>query len=193
MGGESVEWSVAEQGPRAVIEVRCSDKGDGLYKAYAVGANGVFLLGTMMPENGNLCLRRTLTVDSLKRKGVWPVKLVECRMIHPFQGAVPVIPWVDEVLRCSARRLPRHTVRCSGEGFVLSLAFDPRAPFPLVPLFCLSSVDSGRLLFFFRADGTPYIFGRDGKDKKEIDPKGGKSCGKSDHQGTGCAGRSAGF
>ena len=184
---------MTEQGPRAVIEVQCSDKGDGLYKAFAVGANGSFLLGTMMPENGRLCLRRTLTLDSLKRQGVWPIKRVECRMTHSFQKAAPVIPWADEILRRCAGRLPRHTVQRSGEGFVLIVPFDPRGPFPLTPLFCLSRVENGRLIFSFREDGTPYIFQADGKDRKEDDSQRREQHGKSDHQGVGCTGGSAGF
>lgn len=192
-GGENVEWSVKEQGPRTVIEVQCCDKGDGLYKAYAVGDGGSFLLGTMMPENGKLCLRRILAVDSLKRQGVWPVKRVECRLSHPFQGTPPAIPWVDELLRCSARRLPRHTVQRSGEGFALIVPFDVRAPFPLTPLFCLSRVENGRLIFSFREDGTPYIFQLEGKDRKEADLQRREHNGKPDHQGIGCTGRSAGL
>ena len=192
-GGENVEWSVKEQGLQVVIEVWCDDKGDGLYKAYAVGAGGSFLLGTMMPESGMLCLRRTLTTDSLRRQGVWPVKRVECRLSHPFYGTSPAIPWADEVLRRSASRLPRHTVQRNGEGFALILPFDPRVPFPMLPLFCLSRVENGRLIFSFRADGTPYIFQADGKDRKEDDSQRREQHGKSDHQGVGCTGRSAGF
>ena len=191
-GGENVEWSVREQGPRMTIEVTCNDPGDGLYKAWAVG-QGRCLLGTMLPEGGNLCLRRTLSIDSLKRQGVWPIRTVECQLSHSFSGASPAIPWTDEVLRRSACRLPRHTVRRSGSGFVLSLPFDSRSPFPLVPLFCLSRVEDGRLIFTFREDGTPYIFWPDGKDRKETNSQRREIHGKSDHQGTGCTGRSAGF
>ena len=188
-----MEWSVTEQGPRVIVEVRCSDKGDGLYKAYAVGSGRSFLLGTMLPESGNLCLRRTLTVDSLKRQGMWPIKEVECHLSHPFPGVPQTIPWTDEVLRRSACRLPRHTVRRSGGGFVLSLPFDSRLPFPLTPLFCLSRVENGWLIFSFRQDGTPYIFQSDGKDRKETDSQRREYRGESDHQGTGRTGRSAGL
>lgn len=168
-----MEWSVAEQGLRAVIEVRLDDKGDGLYKAYAVGDSGSCLLGTRVPERGKLTLRRTLTLDSLKRQGAWPVRKVTCRLSHPFRGDSPAIPWRDEVLLRSACTLPRHTVQRRGEGFVLAAPFDPRAPFPLLPLFCLSRVENGRLLFFFRGDGTPYISQLQGKDRREADPKRG--------------------
>lgn len=188
-----MEWSVTERGPRAVIEVWHRDKGDGLYKAYATGVGGTVLLGTLMPENGMLFLRRTLMVDSLKRQGAWPVKGVECRLVHPFQGASSAIPWADEVLRRSARRLPRHAVQRSKEGFVLIVPFDTRSPFPLTPLFCLSRVENGRLIFSFREDGTPYIFQMDGKDRKEANSQRRDHDGKPDHQGAGCSGRSAGF
>ncbi len=181
------------QGLRAVIEVSCRDPGDGLYKAWAVGPGGRCLLGTLLPEGGTLCLRRTLSVDSLKGQGAWPVRAVECRLSHSFSGSASTVPWVDDVLRRSACRLPRHTVRRSGGGFVLSLPFDPRAPFPLIPLFCLSRVENGRLIFSFCEDGTPYIFFPDGKDRKETDSQRRDPHGKSDHQGTGRTGRSAGL
>ena len=188
-----MEWSVAEQGSRAVIEVQCRNKGDGLYKAYAAGEKGSFLLGTLMPEKERLVLRRTLSVDSLKRQGVWPVTRVECRLVHSFHGNPTVIPWIDEILRGSAGRLSGHSAHRSAEGFVLTAPFDPRRPFPLVPLFCLSRVENGRVFFSFRKDGTPYIFRSDGKNRKEIRQEGGDPYGKSDHQGTGRAGGSAGF
>ena len=146
-----------------------------------------------MPENGKLFLRRTLTVDSLRRQGVWPIQRVECRLSHSFQGNSFTIPWADEVLRRSARSLPRHTVRRSGEGFSLITSFDSRAPFPLTPLFCLSRVENGRLIFSFREDGTPYIFQQDGKDRKEADAQRREHHGESDHQRAGGTGRSAGL
>ena len=192
-GGETVEWSVAERGIWADFKVRQVNKGDGLYKAYAIGAAGNCLLGTLIPEGEDTVLRRTLRVDSLKRQGVWPVTRVECRLVHTFSGTESSIPWRDEILRRSASRLPCHTVRRSGEDFVLSVPFDPCMPFPLVPLFCLSRVENGRVFFFFRKDGTPYIFRSDGKNRKESEPEGGNHRGKSDHQGTGGAGGSAGL
>lgn len=166
-GGEQVEWTVAEQGPRAVIEVWQEDKGDGLYKAYLSGPWGTCLLGTLMPEKGRLFLRRTLSVDSLKRQGAWPVKKVECRMVHSFREEDAAIPWADEILRRCARNLPRHTVYRDGQGFSLVTRFDPRLPFPMTPLFCFGRVENGRLIFSFRADGTPYIFQTEGKNREE--------------------------
>lgn len=166
-GGENLEWTVTEQGPKVVIEVWQEDKGDGLYKAYLSGPWGSCLLGTLVPENGKLFLRRTLSVDSLRRQGVWPVRRVECRMAHRFQQEGASIPWADEILRRCARNLPRHTVYRDGEGLSLVTRFDPRLPFPMPPLFCFGRVENGRLIFSFRADGTPYIFRPEGKNREE--------------------------
>lgn len=157
MWGVLMEWSVREQGLQAVIEVRCADRGDGLYKARAVGAHGSALLGTLLPERGELFLRRTLSIDSLKRQGAWPVRCVECCMTHSFTNEVLSVPWTDEVLRRCAVKLMRHRVRRTECGFTLSLPYDPRAPFPLTPLFCLSRVEAGCLIFYFEADGTPCL------------------------------------
>ena len=169
LGGERMEWTVAEQGPRVVVEVRQENKEDGLYKACAVGPWGNCMLGTLMPEGQKLFLRRVLSIDSLKRQGVWPIKMVECRLVHSFRNDTPAIPWADEILCRSARALPRHIVRRDREGFSIVTQFDPRAPFPLTPLFCLSRVEGGWLIFSFREDGTPYIFQSGGKDSKEAD------------------------
>ena len=163
-----MEWRIQEQGPRVVVEVWREDDGAGLYKAYAVGPTGRCLLGTLIPENGRLFLRRTLTADSLKRQGVWPVTGVEVVLTHAFQDPAPVVRWEDPVLRRAAEHLPRHTVQRAGEGVSLSFPFDPRTPFPLIPAFCFARVESGRLIFFFRANGMPYISSETGKDRGEV-------------------------
>ena len=163
-----MEWRVREQGPRAVVEVRREDDGAGLYKAHAVGPSGRCLLGTLVPENSGLLLRRTLSIDSLRRQGAWPVTGVEVVLTHAFQDPAPVVRWEDPVLRRAAEHLPRYTVRREGEGFALAFPFDPRAPFPLLPAFCFARVEGGRLIFFFRANGLPYIPSETGKDRGEI-------------------------
>lgn len=164
-----MEWTVTEQGPRAVIEVWRENKEDGLYKAYAMGAWGNCLLGTLMPEGQQLFLRRVLSIDSLRQQGAWPIKKVNCCLVHSFRNNTAAISWTDEVLRRSARTLPRHTVHRERDGFSLVTQFDSRAPFPLTPLFCLGRVEGGHLIFSFRRDGTPYIFQLEGKDSKEAD------------------------
>ena len=162
-----MEWRIQEQGPRVVVEVWREDDGAGLYKAYLTGPAGRCLLGTLIPEGGRLFLRRTLSTDSLKRQGVWPVMGVEEVMACSFREDAPRIIWEDPVLRRSAEHLPRHTARREGDGFTLSFPFDPRAPFPLVPAFCFARVEGGRLIFSFQKDGAPYIFPGTGNAREE--------------------------
>lgn len=178
-----MKWKITEQGPRAVVEVWREDDGEGLYKAYLAGQGSRCLLGTLMPEGGRLFLRRTLSIDSLRRQGVWPVRQVEEELVCSFRERAPEIAWEDEVLRRSARRLPRHTVRREGEGFSLSFPFDPRAPFPLVPAFCFARLEGGRLIFSFQKGGVPYIFQDDGKNREEVQGQRGEYHGKPDHEG----------
>lgn len=179
-----MNWKVAEQGPRVVIEIWRPDDGEGLFKAYLAGPSGRCLLGTLAPEGGRLFLRRTLSIDSLNRQGVWPILRVEEELICSFRERAPEIQWEDEVLRRSAGRLPRHTLRREGDGFSLSFPFDPRTPFPLVPAFCFARLEGGRLIFSFQKGGIPYIFQRDGKNREEVNGQRREHHGKSDHQGT---------
>ena len=160
-----MEWKVTEQGPRAVIEVWRENDGQGLYKAWLAGQEERCLLGTLAPENGWLYLRRTLSIDSLRRQGAWPVRTVEEEQVCSFQ--TPKLNWSDAVLCRCARRLPPHRLRREGEGVVLSFPFDPYRPFPLTPVFCFARVEQGHLLFFFDGDGRPYIFPALGNDTKE--------------------------
>ncbi len=172
--GGGMEWKVTQQGPRAVIEVWRPDQGDGLYKAYLVGQSGRCLLGTLMPEEGRLYLRRTVTVDHLQRQGTWPVKQVEEELVCPFRPSDSPVSWEDPVLRRSARNLPRHTVRREQEGgFSLYFPFDSRAPFPLTPVFCFARLERGQLVFSFEKGGLPYISCRQGENRREANQKEG--------------------
>lgn len=188
-----MEWNVKEQGPRVIIEVWRKDDGEGLYKAYLAGPGGRCLMGTLMPEGGRLFLRRTLSIDSLRRQGVWPVRQVVEELVCSFRERPPAIEWEDEVLRRCAQRLPRHTVRREGEGFSLSFPFDPRAPFPLVPVFCFARVEGGRLIFSFHQGGVPYIFPGEGKNREEVETQRREYHGKPDHGGAPRAGGPAGI
>lgn len=188
-----MEWKVKEEGPRVVIEAWRNDDGEGLYKAYLTGTGGRCLLGTLMPEGGRLFLRRVLSIDSLRRQGAWPVRQVTEELVCSFREEPPAVEWEDEVLRRCAGRLPRHTVRREGEGFSLSFPFDPRAPFPLVPIFCFARVENGRLIFSFHPGGVPYIFQRERKNREETEPQRREQNGKPDHEGASRAGGSAGL
>lgn len=152
-----MKWSITEQGARVQAEVWRADAGDGLYKAYLVGSGGQFLLGTLMPEGGQLHLKRSLSLDSLKRQGAWPVQRVREELVCSFREPPQGILWEDDVLRRSARKLPPHLMQKNENGFTLSFPLDPCAPFPLTPAFCFARVENARLLFSFCENGSPYV------------------------------------
>ena len=129
---------------RAVAEVRRAEDGRGLYKAYLRGPSGRALLGTLAPEAGELRIRRTLTLDSLKRQGAWPPVGGETELAFHFAAAPPQ----GETL-----------CRAEGAGFALAYPFSCARPFPLPALFCLARtvVLAGEryILYRFGADGWP--------------------------------------
>lgn len=167
-GGGSVEWRIQEQGPRVTVEAWKNGKEEGLYKAWMVGEQGRCLLGTLMPEGTRLFLRRTLSMDSLRRQGVWPIRRLEEELVCSFREPAPPVEWEDEVLRRCVRNLPRHTVRREGENVMLIFPFDVHAPFPLTAVFCFSRVEGGHLIFSFGQGGWPNNFPDAGKNKGEV-------------------------
>ena len=153
---------------RAVAEVRRAEDGRGLYKAYLRGPSGRALLGTLAPEAGELRIRRTLTLDSLKRQGAWPPVGGETELAFPFAAAPPQgwrqvdpgsLSFGEEVLRSMAVRQGETLFRAEGAGFALAYPFSCARPFPLPALFCLARtvVLAGEryILYRFGADGWP--------------------------------------
>ncbi len=149
--------------PEGVL-VRCEavreDDGRGLYKVWLTGAQGRSLLGTLAPEGGALRLRRRVSVDSLRRKGCWPIERGECVLTFAFGGETG---WcreaaerrmTDSVLRQAAQGVSA-LVRGEEGGFRMALPFDCRRPFALVPAFCFARVErvEGRLCAVFCFDG----------------------------------------
>ena len=61
--------TVREENGRARIEAELPDDRRGLYKGWLLGAHGRALAGTFVPEGGALKLRRTLSLDELRRQG----------------------------------------------------------------------------------------------------------------------------
>lgn len=168
-GGGSL--SVREEGVRAVLTAERADDGRGLYKAYLRGPGGQTLLGTMAPEGGMLRVKRTLSLNELRRRGAWPPSGGEAVLSFSFAG--PEIPsgwqWTDpaslpfresELLR-TAVRLGRVLCRRTGEGFALAYPFSMSAPFPFSELFCFASPLSlgGRrhVQFLFGPEGMPQM------------------------------------
>lgn len=153
-GGSLQTW---EEGARAVFDCNLSDDGRGLYKAYIKGMGGRFLLGTLMPEGGQLRLRRTVSLDELKKKQLWPPMGAEAELAFPFgqgmQRAAPQLPsgWRregdparlmgDHLLAQAAGRVGGALFLGEEEGFALALPWDHGAEFPLAALFCFAHVE----------------------------------------------------
>lgn len=164
-GGGSL--TVEEAGLRAVLTAERPEDGRGLYKAYLRGPAGRALLGTLAPEGGRLRVRRTLTLDDLKRQGAWPPVGGEVELAFAFDRdrAPAGWRWTDpgalsfgeEALRAMAVRQGKVLLRAEGGGFLLACPFSCARPFPMPALFCLARP--------VRLEGESYVcfrFGRDG-------------------------------
>ncbi|MFR6626266.1 MAG: hypothetical protein ACLURW_08050 [Flavonifractor plautii] len=82
-GGQG--WlTVEESGGRARCAAELPEDGKGLYKGYLCGTGGRALLGTFLPEDGRLKLRRTLSLDELRRQG--PGRQQAPGRSWPFRG-----------------------------------------------------------------------------------------------------------
>ena len=173
-----MEWSFDSPGGAVTVRreenqaicqaIRASD-GGGFYKAWLYGEGKRFLLGTLIPEGGALRLRRTLPIVQLERRGVWPPVGAEILPAALTGGNRPPAGWSwvdcpgrllrDPAAEAAGRNLARALLRRGEEGFELAFPFDPSAPFPLEPLFCLGRLkrlDRGwHVLFSFSARGCP--------------------------------------
>ena len=77
--------SLREDGPRVHTEARRQNDGQGLYKVWLRGGGkGRLLLGTLVPEGGELVLSRTLSRRTLEDAGCWPVAGGKAVMAYPF-------------------------------------------------------------------------------------------------------------
>ncbi len=172
LSGEGGELFLRLAGERAAITARRRDDRRGLYKCWLSGPDGrEKLLGTFLPEGGELRLRRDLSRRTLEEWGVWPVAGGRSALAFPFQGGqssargAPPAGWFwerdpgarmgDPLLRAGARALPGPCLRRAGEEVVLAFPFSVKKPFPLPPAFCLMRVFclEGRLWVILRLDG----------------------------------------
>lgn len=180
-----MEWSfespggavtVRREGNQAICQaIRASD-GGGFYKAWLYGDEKRFLLGTLIPEGGALRLRRSVPVLQLERRGVWPPAGAEILPAAPAGDNRPPMGWSwvdcpgrllrDPPAEAAGRKLARALLRRGMEGFELAFPFDPAAPFPLAPLFCLGRLErldrSWHVIFSFSARGCPEFPHRSG-------------------------------
>lgn len=166
-GGGSL--SVREEGVRAVAAAERPDDGRGLYKAYLLGPGGRALLGTMAPEGGLLRVRRTLSLDELRRRGAWPPRGGAAELSFSFaepdtppgwQRTDPAaLPFREAELLRAAVRLGEVLCRRRPEGFALAYPFSTGEPFPFTELFCFAEPMAlgGRryVQFLFTPEGMP--------------------------------------
>lgn len=153
--------TVRQDGVRVHMEAERPSDGRGLYKVWLRGdQGGKLLLGTLVPEEGALRLRRTLSVGALlafsfeaPSGGKWYCEQHPERLVS------------DPVLRqqLSGAMLCRR----EGEGFALSAPFAADRPVRLPSLFCLAGVErrEGRLymVWYFNKEGRPVLPHSDGK------------------------------
>lgn len=173
-GGGSLTWQ--EDALRVRLEVRRQDDGKGLYKAFLTGRDGELPLGTLLPEEGGLALRRTLTLDALRRQGCWPITGGRCSLAFSFQQkAQPPAVWrlrrdcagllADPILHRSAEQWGGFLWRPEEEGFSLATPLECHRPFPLPPLFCLGQVEdihgSPHVVWRFSTEGQPVVPGEE--------------------------------
>lgn len=166
MGGGGV-LTLERDGSRVTLRAERPADGLGLYKVWLRGEQGgKLLLGTLAPEHGALCLRRTLSVGELERAGCWPRFRAEGVLAFSFaaQGGRwyceqhPERLLADPVLRAQVRT----SMLCQKEasGFSLAAPFRTDRAVPLSALFCLARVE--------RWDGRPHLvwsFDQEGRPK----------------------------
>ncbi len=115
----------------------------GLYKVWLRGGGkGRLLLGTLVPEGGELVLSRTLSRRTLEDAGCWPVAGGRAVMAYPFteesagEWYWEEEPWKlvsDPVLVQAARSWGPLLVQRGGEEVRLAASFRGGGQFPLVP------------------------------------------------------------
>ena len=137
-----------EDGLRITVTVRLPDDRRGLYKAWLTGGGGgELLLGTLLPEGGVLTLRRQMSVDQLKRAGVWPPEGGRVCLVFPSEGGALPEGWCrveklealleDCVLRGQAEGRRGVLYRPEPWGKTVALPFGWGGPVPLEAAFCL--------------------------------------------------------
>ena len=159
-----------ENGNRLDILIRVQNNGRGLYKGWLQGESGKVELGTLMPEQNELRLRRSVPLDKLKHAGCWPVTEGGITLVHSFgtvglpqgwkkeEDPVHLFP-KDPVLREAAGKLKECLICVSQEGFSLAVPYGSKRPFGLIPVFCFARIRTlgGRqyAVFPFYEDGNP--------------------------------------
>lgn len=162
-----------QQGNRVELLMTAENDSAGLYQGWMRGENGQMLtLGTLLPDEGRLLLRRNLPMEQLMRAGCWPIATCGLRLLHRFADCTLPKGWhkeakpahlfpQDSVLSAQVKQLSGALLCSSREGFSLALPYNAREPFPLVSLFCFARIrtlGNGQYVTIpFDQDGKPRI------------------------------------
>ena len=125
-------------------------------------------MGTLVPEDGVLRLKRTLSVGALERAGCWPRFRAEAPLAFSF-NAPPAGRWYceqhpeqlvnDPVLQ--ARLRGGMLCRREGGGFSLAAPFRTDRPVRLPALICLSRLERREgqvhMVWDFDSQGNPKL------------------------------------
>ena len=161
--------SLNPEGAHVRLEARRAADGKGLYKVWLLGGAGRRMLaGTLAPEDGELKLRRRLSLRQLEREGCWPVEGAEAVLAFSFaqKGGWYCEPRPERLVEDSLlRQLLRRPMLCrkTGGGFQLAAPFAKDRPVALSTLLCLARVEKveGRscLVWSFDFMGRPHTDG----------------------------------
>lgn len=159
-----------ENGNRADLLIRVRNDGRGLFKAWIRGETGKLELGTLIPEQNELRLRRSVPLEKLKQAGCWPIKESGINLIHSFNtGGLPQ-GWREEetpvrlfakdpILGEAAAKLKGCLLCVSEEGFHLAVPYGSRRPFGMIPIFCFARIRTlggkAYTVFSFNGEGCP--------------------------------------
>ena len=158
-----------QDGPRVHMEAERPSDGLGLYKVWLHGNHGgKFLLGTLVPERGQLRLGRTLSVSTLEQAGCWPQFWVEAQLAFSFVARSsdrwyceqhPGQLVADPILKGQLKGA--MLCKKGTEGFSLAAPFRADAPVPLAALICLARVERWdnrpHLVWRFDQEGCPIV------------------------------------
>ncbi len=141
-GRQLGELETAAENLYTRFAVRCRLPGEGLWCAWAVGADGELRLGVLEPEREGAVIRRRFS-----RQAMAPLGRLVRGELRPLEERAHweeqerperlfATPWLQEQLRGAAGVLARR----EGGVLFLALPYDPRRPFLLTALFCFAHI-----------------------------------------------------
>lgn len=163
-----------EQGGRVTVQMQVRPPGRGLYHGLLAGPGGTWDLGPLLPQGDRLTLAQTLEVPALQARGCWPIIGARLRQTHAFGQKPSAGAWreagdlaalfpEDPLLARAAAGQRALVCRDRSGGFSLAFPWEPREPFPLVPVFCFARVCPLRgrlhLVVSFGPNGQPVLPG----------------------------------